>query len=145
MDTKPTNPKDAIGSGKLPLSLVPDIIRIYAAMAFAEGDHKYRGFNWRVAGVRHSIYWDALSRHLMRYQAGEDCDPATGVPHLASALACIGIILDAQLVGKLTDDRPPSATDTSVLIDYATGVVREMRARLGERKVAGPYNNDGGE
>jgi len=142
MDTKQTNPKDAIGSGKLPLSLVPDIIQIYAAMAFAEGDHKYRGFNWRVAGVRHSIYWDALRRHLMRYQAGEDCDPATGVPHLASAIACIGIILDAQLVGKLNDDRPPPAPGTSAAIESATAVVAEVRRRIGEREVPGPYTRD---
>ena len=53
MTTKPTNPKDAIGAAKLPLHLVPDTLRIYAAMAFAEGASKYGAYNWRAAGAAH--------------------------------------------------------------------------------------------
>jgi hypothetical protein len=107
MTLKPSNPKDAIGSNKLPLELVPDVIPAYAAIGFLEGATKYGRFNWRVAGVRSSIYVAAARRHLSKYWNGEDTDPDTGVPHLASVLACIGIILDADVSGKLTDDRPP--------------------------------------
>lgn len=106
-DTKPTNPKDAIGSTKLPLNLVPDTLVAYATLAFAEGASKYGSYNWRVAGVRSSIYRAALQRHLMKWWNGEEVDPATGVPHLASVIACAGIVLDATLAGKITDDRPP--------------------------------------
>lgn len=108
-DTKPTNPKDAIGSTKLPLHLVPETLQAFACPAFAEGASKYGAYNWRAAGVRSSIYYDALRRHVGKWWNGEDCDPKTGVPHLSNAIACLTIILDAELVGKLNDDRPPRA------------------------------------
>lgn len=116
-ETKPTNPKDIVGSGKLPLELVPATIDAYASLAFLEGALKYGRFNWRVAGVRASIYKAALDRHVERWWNGEDVDPSTGVPHLASAIACIGILLDAKTCGKLTDDRPPPAPLGDLLED----------------------------
>lgn len=115
-DTKLTNPKDLIGSDKLPLHLVPDTISVFAAPAFLEGALKYGQFNWRIAGVRSSIYISALERHTKKYKNGEDTDPKTRVHHLASVIACAGIMLDAELLGKLNDDRPPRAP-MSVLID----------------------------
>lgn len=108
-DGKQTNPKDAIGSTKLHMGLVPDSLVVAAAMAFTEGAAKYGRYNWRVAGVRASIYHDALRRHLAKWWNGEDADKQTGVPHLASVAACVAILLDADLLGKLTDDRPPSS------------------------------------
>ena len=109
MSDKPTNPKDALAVSKLPLHLVPDTVKVYAALAFAEGAAKYGGYNWRVAGVRASVYRSALERHLAKWWNGEWADEKTGVPHLASIIACAGILLDANAVGKLTDDRPPAA------------------------------------
>lgn len=106
---KPTNPKDALAVAKLPLHLVPDTIEAYAALAFAEGASKYGAYNWRVAGVLASVYHSALKRHLASWHNGEDADPVTGVPHLASVIACAGILLDADFCGKLIDDRPPVA------------------------------------
>lgn len=123
---KDTNPKDAIGMTKLPLDLVPDTLSIYASLAFAEGALKYGKFNWRVAGVRASIYIAALERHLAKFKDGEWEDPKTNVPHLASALACIGIMLDAKLVGKLTDDRAPYAP-VAGLIDELTPIVLHLK------------------
>lgn len=107
--SKPTNPKDALAVSKLPLHLVPDTIEAYAALAFAEGASKYGAYNWRVAGVLASVYHSAMKRHLACWHNGEEADPVTGVPHLASVIACAGILLDAQLCGKLIDDRPPAA------------------------------------
>jgi hypothetical protein len=132
VDAKPTNPKDAIGSSKLPLNLVPDTLAVYAAASFAEGASKYGAMNWRVAGVRASIYRAALERHLKKWWNGEDCDPKTKVPHLASVIACAAILLDADVVGKLTDDRPPKA-DMGALIEGMERVVKhvyEMHAHL---------------
>lgn len=109
IDTKPTNPKDIIGSDKLPLELIPDTAIAYESLAFLEGASKYGRYNWRVAGVRSSVYVAALRRHLNSYWNGEDFDPTTGIHHLASVRACAAIILDAGVCGKLTDDRPPVA------------------------------------
>jgi len=123
---KQSNPKDAIGSTKLALGLVPDTLVVAAAMAFTEGATKYGRFNWRVAGVRASIYHDALRRHLAKWWNGEECDPQTGVPHLASVAACVAILLDAAALGKLTDDRPPAAP-LGAEIATAEGVARRVR------------------
>lgn len=125
-DLKDTNPKDAIGSTKLPLHLVPDSLKVYAALSFCEGATKYGAFNWRIAGVRASIYKSALERHLAKWWNGEECDPVTGVPHLASVIACAAIILDAKLVDKLTDDRPPRAP-LAQLIDGAAETVQHLQ------------------
>jgi hypothetical protein len=123
--SKPTNPKDAIGSKKLPLQLVPDTVAIYACMAFAEGASKYGQFNWRSAGVRFSIYYAAMQRHQKKLWNGEWADPETKVPHLSSIIACAGILADAHECGKLTDDRPPRA-DMPRLIEEAEAIVRHV-------------------
>lgn len=125
-DVKQSNPKDVIGATKLPLDLVPDTLPAYASLAFLEGAVKYGKFNWRIAGVRSSIYMAAARRHLAKWFNGEECDPETHVPHLASVLACVGIILDARECGKLNDDRPPSA-QTSAMIDGFTGRVAHIK------------------
>ena len=115
-DKKLTNPKDAIGSKKLPLHLVPDTLTIMACPSFLEGSLKYGQFNWRVYGVRLSVYISALERHLKKYKNGEDRDPNTLVHHLSSVIACSAIILDAEGCDMLTDDRPP-LHPTAELID----------------------------
>lgn len=115
-DTKPSNPKEGIGETKLPLHLVPDTAIALESMAFLEGALKYGKYNWRAAGVRISTYLDAFDRHHRKFKNGEWADPKTRVPHLASMRACLGIIIDAYVCGKLTDDRPPAAP-VSQLID----------------------------
>jgi hypothetical protein len=138
LDSKPTNPKDIIGSGKLPLELVPDTAAVYMATSFLEGALKYGRFNWRIAGVRASIYVAAARRHLDKWwngedfdtqiefdpETGEEVDVGTGVHHLASVMACCAIMLDAKLVGKLTDDRPPSADMASLIASLDSTVAR---------------------
>lgn len=107
-DAKDTNPKDAAATGRVPLHMVPDTLALYAAMAFAEGDSKYVAYNFRVAGVRVSVYVSALRRHLARYYNGEWADRKTGVPHLASVAACTAILIDGHVTDLINDDRPPA-------------------------------------
>lgn len=138
--SNPINPKDAIGQGKLPMHLVPTAVGRYAALAFAEGALKYGKYNWRVAGVRMSIYIDAAHRHLAKLQDGEWADgdslgpdpegnpQGTGVPHLANLIACAGIILDAWECNKLTDDRPPINGVASANTDLAQGHIKHLKA-----------------
>lgn len=106
-ETKDTNPKDAAATTRLDLSLVPDSAVAYCALAFTEGDLKYGGYNWRVAGVQTSVYIAALRRHIAKYVNGEWADPKTKVPHLANAIACLAVLIDAHEQGNLNDDRPP--------------------------------------
>ena len=102
---KSTNPKDLIGSDKIPLHLFPESAVIYGALALLDGALKYGRGNWRVAGVRASIYYDATMRHMSKWFEGEEIDPDSGLPHLAHAMACIAILIDAKTAGKLKDDR----------------------------------------
>lgn len=122
-----TNPKDSIGATKLSMSLVPTSGIQAASLAFLEGALKYGRYNWRVAGVRTSIYMDAIWRHLDKYWNGEYADPVTRVPHLASVLACVMIIIDADRMGKLTDDRPPVLPSNSLRIDDAVDMVAHLK------------------
>jgi hypothetical protein len=105
---KDTNPKDAIAGTKLPLGLVPTTAIAFESLAFLEGMLKYGRSNWRAAGARASVYYDAAGRHMDKWWEGEDADPLTRVKHLASARACLGILIDAEYCGKLEDDRPPT-------------------------------------
>lgn len=123
LDPKQTNPKDAIGGTKLPLDLIPDTGLAYAALAFLEGALKYGKFNWRIAGVRWSVYEAALKRHLWKVKEGEWADPVTKVPHIGNMLACLLILADAYETGMLIDDRPPSNHNAQ---DFIDGFVLEV-------------------
>lgn len=100
------NPKDAIGSTKLPLHLWPAEATALGCLGMLEGAEKY-GRNNYVAGegVIASIYVDAAKRHLDAWFAGEECAPDSGSPHLANALATIAILVKADAHGRLIDDR----------------------------------------
>lgn len=126
LNEKPTNPKDLIGTDKVPLSLVPATALAYQALAHLEGNLKYGLVNWREAGVRTMIYMDAMLRHAEKFINGEWADPDSRVPHLASICACANIIMDARECGKLVDDRPKSAPAARV-IDEAADIVRHLR------------------
>lgn len=102
---KPSNPKDIIGSNKIPLHLWPSAASVFGCLALLDGALKYGRGNFREVGVRASIYIDAAKRHLDSWFEGEESAPDSGVPHLGHALACIAILIDAAAAGKLEDDR----------------------------------------
>ena len=102
---KASNPKDSIGADKLPLFLWPATATNLGCLALLDGALKYGRSNFRHVGVRASIYHDAAKRHISAWFEGEDTDPDSGLPHLAHALACLAIIVDAEAAGKLHDDR----------------------------------------
>ena len=104
-DTKPTNPKDAIGSEKLPLHLWPASATAMGCLGLLDGMLKYGRSNFRAIGVRDSIYHDAILRHENARFEGEDIDPDSGLPHEAHILACLAILIDSKAAGKYTDDR----------------------------------------
>lgn len=105
MTEKLTNPKDSVGSDKLPLHLWPASATAFGCIGMVNGMLKYGRSNWREAGIRPSIYVDAACRHLVDWFEGQDCDPDDGVHNLSAALACIAIVVDALVTDQLNDDR----------------------------------------
>lgn len=132
MDWKDTNPKGVAATDRVPLSLMPGTAVIYGNMAFLEGALKYGRYNWRCSGVLASTYVDALGRHVLKWFGGEEVDPKTGVPHLANALACISILIDAAEHGALVDDRPPTLGAEARLLAQFQQLVQSLRSELAE-------------
>ena len=107
MSDKPSNPKDAVGIKKAPMSCVPCPVLLEVASGMQEGAMKYGRHNYRVIGVRGSVYYDATMRHLMDWWEGTDIDPDSGIHHVSKAIASLVVLRDAMMQGKFVDDRPP--------------------------------------
>jgi hypothetical protein len=107
MTNKDTNPKDAVGTKKVPFSVLPCRVLAELGLALLEGARKYGRHNWRIAGVRASVYYDASYRHLMAWWEGEDIDPDSGLSHITKAIAGLMVIRDSMIQGNWVDDRPP--------------------------------------
>jgi hypothetical protein len=120
--TKDTNPKDAIGSRKAPLSVVPMPVMYEVGLGMLEGACKYGRHNYREIGVRASVYYDAAMRHTASWWEGEDIDPDSGLNHLVKAMASLAVLRDAMIRDKWYDDRPPTTP----------GFVAEMNRKAGE-------------
>lgn len=123
---KPSNPKDLIGTSKVPLDLVPAIPLAWQSVAHLEGNVKYGLVNWREAGVRAGIYIAAALRHIEKFKEGEWADPGTRVPHLASVCACMNIIMDSHAYGNLIDDRPKPMPEVSAKYAEVEKVVEHL-------------------
>lgn len=108
---KDTNPKDAIGIAKVPASTVPREVIAEVGLAMMEGALKYGRHNYRDAGVRYSVYYDAMTRHIDAFHEGQDIDPQSGLSHLVKAIACLVVLRDSQFLGNWVDDRPPKLPD----------------------------------
>ncbi len=126
MDFKATNPKDKAATTRVDLSLFPDSALIAGCMGMVEGDCKYGGFNYRIKGVLASTYVSAARRHIIKWWNGQDADPKTRVLHLGSAIASLAILIDAENVGVLKDDRPPAA-DMQELLDDMEATVAHLQ------------------
>lgn len=98
------NPKDAIGSTKLPLTLWSPLATAYGSLGLLNGE-RYGLGNFKAANVQMSIYLDAMLRHLLAFAEGQENDPKDGCPHLSAILANVAIILEARACGTLIDDR----------------------------------------
>jgi hypothetical protein len=111
MSQKDTNPKDAVGIAKVPRSTLPARPLAEAGLAMLEGALKYGRHNYRAVGVRASVYYDAVGRHLDAWWEGQDVDPDSGLSHIAKAIAGLAVLRDSMLQGNWVDDRPPRVVD----------------------------------
>ena len=104
---KDTNPKDAVGIKKVPFSTISAPAMAELGLAMMEGARKYGRHNYRVAGVRASVYYDACMRHLTDFWEGEDIDPDSGLSHISKAMGCLMVLRDSMIMENWKDDRPP--------------------------------------
>lgn len=111
LETKDTNPKDALGIRKAPMSTVSMPVLLELGVAMMEGGLKYGRHNYRVIGVRASVYYDALMRHMGAWWEGEDIDADSGVNHVTKAIATLVVLRDAMIQDKMVDDRPPKSKE----------------------------------
>lgn len=130
--TTGTNPKDAIGSSKLPLHLWPPSATAVGCLGFLDGMLKYGRSNWRASPVLASIYVAALKRHSDAYYEGQTNDPDTGIPHLAGVLASAAILVDAAAAGTLVDDRQYPGGYQKLVAELTPHVARLRELRAGK-------------
>tara|TARA_R110002096_G_scaffold6213_1_gene28668 strand:- start:485 stop:931 length:447 start_codon:yes stop_codon:yes gene_type:complete len=109
---KDSNPKDAIGVRKPALSVLSMPVLFEQAAGLSEGACKYGRSNYRVMGVRASVYYDATMRHLAAWWEGENIDPESGIHHISKAMSSLHVLRDAMMQGKCSDDRPPVSNES---------------------------------
>jgi hypothetical protein len=127
MSLKSTNPKDAVGVRKVSFSTVPCTVIAEVGLAMLEGARKYGRHNYRSAGVRASVYYDAVLRHLTQWWEGEDIDPDSGLSHITKALAGLTVLRDTMINDMWTDDRPPRAKPGWMIeLNRAAGVIIDI-------------------
>lgn len=108
VSTKNTNPKDAVGTKKAPISTLSGAVIAELGVAMLEGARKYGRHNYRIDGVRASVYRDAAFRHLNKWWEGEDDDPDSGLNHIIKAIASLAVLRDSMIIENWVDDRPPT-------------------------------------
>ena len=98
------NPK--ANTKKTDLSLVPPVALLHLGEAMMDGASKYGPYNWRSTGASARVYVAAAMRHLGCWLDGQENAQDSGVHNLAGVMACCAILLDAQSLGVMEDDRP---------------------------------------
>ncbi len=111
MSTQYNDPKGQAGSLKAPLGLVPPYAMEQTSWVHKLGADKYGPWNWRETGVCASTYVNAILRHLNAWRDGESLDPESGITHLAHIACSANILMDAEVCGKLQDDRNKRPTN----------------------------------
>ena len=148
---KPTNPKDAIGTLKPRFwSGISWHVLREVSIAFLEGAFKYGRHNYRPAGVRGSVYYDAALDHLTKWWEGEDFDMDTlveapdgstyALPHITKAICCLIVLRDSQITGNWVDDRPPINAGSEQL-EYLKIIADGLRKKY--PKPEAPYIQNG--
>ena len=104
------------------MHLIPPSAEILEAVVMGLGARKYGPYNWRTAPIRATVYIAAAKRHLAQWLDGQDEDAESGVSHLAHARACLGILLDAQSLHCMNDDRPPPGIAHNLIEQHTTAL-----------------------
>jgi hypothetical protein len=134
---KESNPKDAFGAKKLPFSVMPQQVMAEVCLGMLEGSIKYGRHNYRVVGVRASVYFDAAMRHLTDWWEGQDIDPDSGLHHIIKAMASLAVLRDAMHQEICEDDRPPRMRNGNWMKDFN----KEVERLLSEKDIVPPHTH----
>lgn len=111
---KPTGTALKFDTNKLPLNLLSTEALNQTAAVLKFGAEKYAEHNWR-AGFTWSRPLAAAMRHITAFNDGEDCDPESGLSHLAHAACCIMFLLEFEKTHPELDDRYKPVQKTNAL------------------------------
>lgn len=128
--SKPSNPKDIVGVRKAPMSTVSAAVIAEVGVAMLEGATKYGRHNYRIVGVRASVYYDALMRHMQAWWEGEDIDPDSGMSHIVKAITTLVVLRDAMICSNVEDDRPPAPPGFYEVLNDMAGRIIDRNAHL---------------
>lgn len=120
-----SNLKTAAAVGKPGITAVPPVALFAIGAAMQDGVNKYEKYNWREAGATVSVFVDAMGRHLLAYYAGENYAGDSKLHHLAHLMAGCAILLDAELHGKLNDDRLAGDLDPEIIKQFMKLIKKE--------------------
>jgi hypothetical protein len=127
---KASAPKSQAGMKKAPMSSASEAVFAEVGVAMLEGNLKYSYRNARIDGASASVYYDATMRHLMRWFSGENIDPDSGLSHLTKAISSLVVLRDAEIHGKMVDDRPsPTPAQFFLDLDEKANALRRKYAK----------------
>lgn len=145
MAEKPSNPKDLVGVAKIPASCVSQLVMMEVGLGMQEGALKYGRHNYRVVGVRASVYYDATRRHLDSWWEGQDIDPDSDIHHITKAITSLVVLRDAMLQGLCTDDRPPQSVNLDRFLLDLNERSAKLLAKYGDKNPVHYSRQDTGE
>jgi hypothetical protein len=120
------NPKSAYGVRKPQLDKIPPAGLIHMGVVMGLGAAKYGPFNWRTNSVAASVYIGAAMRHLQEYLDGMNVEGESGASPLGHVMACCAILLDAESLGILIDDRPPAGAAHELIQRFTVPMAEEV-------------------
>jgi hypothetical protein len=91
--------------GKVQLHLLPPAALHDIARVREFGARKYADFDW-TKSRDWTDYYNAVQRHTHAWLTGEDCDPESGLSHLAHAACNLIFLLEFARSGAGNDNRP---------------------------------------
>lgn len=132
------------GTKPLQVSAVDPVARAELGRVAAYGAEKYDRHNY-LKGYRWALSLDAMHRHTLAYEMGEDFDPETGYHHMAHAAWHALALVSFTLRGIGTDDRlayhapdepaqepAPAQDERDTLGPVTPQEVAELLERVGE-------------
>lgn len=109
-------------SEKPKMGLISSIALDALAKVLTHGAKKYSPNNWR-NGFVHSRPYDAMQRHLVAYNKGEDIDADSGFPHLWCAFCELMFLIELRETHPEMDDRwKPKSKLRGVVDELLTNV-----------------------